>query len=177
MLPVSEGMQGGVVEIVARPNRSLDLRRLCLALVALAVAVFAVAGFSYVHGNLWAPLFALLDVVVVGACLVLVWMRGGDLDRIRLDPEALVVEYRRGARSHCWRYPSAWVRVWLEPGGSAHALPRVCIGSHGRCTVVGDFLVEEERMRLLRLLRQRLQDVRGARAPAAMESQARGQMA
>ena len=98
-VPVSEQELGGAVEIVARPNRSADPATLIAVFAVLSVTVLLVSLISYMQGNVLAPLFALLDVLLVGVSLALVWRRGADHDRIRLAAdEVAIVLGRPGAR-------------------------------------------------------------------------------
>lgn len=155
--PISESAVHGVIEIVARPHRSASIPLLALIFSALSIAVIAVASFSFWQGNVFAPVFAVLDLLLVGSCLWWVWRRGDDFDRVSIDRTALTVErYRRG-RTWQARYATPWARLWAQPQAQRVAL---LVGSHGKATEIGDFLADDERERLERLMRQRLSDMR-----------------
>jgi uncharacterized membrane protein len=174
--PVSESRLNGAVEIVARPNRSAGPATLLGVFVALSVSVFTVSLISFVFGNVLAPVFALLDVLLVGYCLRLVWRRGADFDRIRLGADEVAIESRRGAAARSVVYKTGWARVWSEPGGRDD-LATVYVGSHGRRTEVGSFLAGAERARLESLIKIRLGQARPWSGHDAIENAARGHTA
>lgn len=166
-MPVSEASSGGVVEILARPNRSATSASLIWVFCILSVAVLAVALFSFVLGNVLAPLFAVLDLTLVGGCLYWVWRRGDDYDRIRLGKDEVAIESKRGQTAHSVVYQTGWARVWSE-----HDLRRriacVFVGSHGQRTEVGSFLIDAQRAELEALIKKRLGQ---ARAFPGLDSQ------
>lgn len=96
--PLSEKQLNGVVEIIARPNRSASPATMLGVFAALAFSVLMVSLFSYLQGNVWAPLFALADLALVAVCFRWVWRRGEDYDCIRMDSEQIAIESRRGPR-------------------------------------------------------------------------------
>jgi uncharacterized membrane protein len=155
--PISELAADGVVEIIARPHRSASISTLALVFSALVVSVAAVSAFSFIQGNVYAPLFAAFDLALVGGCFWFVWRRGDDFDRVRLDTAALRVERNRRGKSVIEEYATPWARLWAEPKLQRSAL---FVGSHGRRTEIGDFLADAERERLAVLMRQRLSALR-----------------
>lgn len=174
--PVSESRLNGAVEIVARPNRSAGPATLVGVYAALSVSVFAVSLISFVFGNVLAPVFALLDVLLVGYCLRVVWRRGADFDRIRLGSDEVAIESRRGAAARSVVYPTGWARVWSERDGRDGAAS-VYVGSHGRRTEVGSFLAGAERARLESLIKFRLGQARVCPGHDGIENAARGHTA
>lgn len=175
-VPVSENRLNGTVEIIARPNQSADPATLVLVFAALSVAVLAVSLLSFVQGNVLAPVFALLDVLLVGYCLRLVWRRGADFDRIRLGADEVAIECRRGSTASSAVYQTGWARVWSERAGGRDAAC-VYVGSHGRRTEVGSFLVAAERARLEALIKIRLGQARACPGLDGIENVARGHTA
>ncbi|MDQ6646675.1 MAG: DUF2244 domain-containing protein [Pseudomonadota bacterium] len=131
------------VTIWLRPNRTLsrrDLSRLIMALVALALTT---AGLGAWQGNVFAPLFALVESVAVAVALSAAWRAGDRSERITLDPQSLEVRSLPGQRSTCFQ--AYWVRVLLEPGNRGR---RLLLSSHGRELEIGAFLAESERVAL-----------------------------
>ena len=175
-VPVSESRLNGTVEIVARPNRSADPATLLLVFALLSVWVFAVSLLSFVQGNVLAPVFALLDVLLVGFCFRLVWRRGADFDRIRLGADEVAIECRRGSAASSVVYQTGWARVWSERDGSRDTAC-VYVGSHGRRTEVGSFLIAAERARLESLIKIRLGQARACPGHDGIENVARGHTA
>lgn len=175
-VPVSEQELGGAVEIVARPNRSADPATLVAVFAGLSVAVLLVSLIGYMQGNVLAPLFALLDVLLVGVSLVLVWRRGADHDRIRLAADEVAIEHQRGQTVRRAVYQTGWVRVWAEHD-ERRGRHCVYLGSHGRRTEVGSFLIDAERARLESLIKMRLGQARLVPGLGTIENAARGHTA
>ncbi|HET7268416.1 MAG TPA: DUF2244 domain-containing protein [Oleiagrimonas sp.] len=134
-----------------RPNRTLSHRALKRLAWGLAVAVLATGLIGAHQGNVFAPVFALIEAAAVAWALGIAWRAGGHGERITVDRRSLEVEVLPGHR--CTRFQSAWVRVLLAPGGHRR---RLLLASHGRELEIGAFLADEERAELWRRLRQLL---------------------
>lgn len=140
------------VTVWLRPNRALSKRHLRRLVLALAAAALGTAWLGSFQGNVYAPLFALIEVPAVAFALGLAWRAGDRGERITLDADALEVCAFPGGRAGT-RFPSYWVRVQLRPG---HGRQRLLLASHGRELEVGAFLADAEREELLRRLRSLL---------------------
>ncbi len=131
-----------------KPNRALsrrDLRRVIGVLVALALTT---AGLGAWQGNVFAPLFALVESFAVAFALGVAWRAGDRSERITLDESSLEVQSLPGRRSA--RFQTYWVRVQLHSGkGRA----RLLLTSHGQELEIGAFLADEERAELSRKLK------------------------
>jgi len=138
-----------------KPNRALsrrDLRRLIGVLAALALTT---AGVGAWQGNVFAPLFALVESSAVAFALGVAWRAGDRSERITLDESSLEVQSLPGRRRA--RFPTYWVRVqWREGNGRG----RLLLTSHGRELEIGAFLTDEERAELSRKLKVLLEDIR-----------------
>ncbi len=109
-------------------------------------------------GNVYAPVFAVVESVVVVLALVMVWRGGNRFERIRLDAD--VLEVQRYPGHGCTRFQSGWVRVRLqESDGRQHLM----LASHGRDLEIGAFLADPEREAVRRKLNAALVDVRAPR--------------
>ena len=134
------------------PNRALSqrgLRRLIMVLVALVLATAALGAWQ---GNVFAPLFALVESAAMAVALSVAWRAGARGERITLDEASLEVCSLPG-RGHA-RFQSCWVRVLLEAGDG-----RLLLSSHGCEIEVGAFLAESERVALSKKLKVLLVDV------------------
>lgn len=141
-----------------KPNRSLsqrDLRRLIMILVALALAT---AGLGAWQGNVFAPLFALVESFAVAIALSVAWRAGDRCERITIDTSSLEVRSAPGGR--CTRFQVYWVRVLLEQG-QGQGRGRLLLSSHGRELEIGAFLADQERVELSKKLMVLLADVHG----------------
>ena len=139
-----------------KPNRALSRRGLRRLIVALAALALTTAGLGAWQGNVFAPLFALLESVAVALALGAAWRAGGRGERITLDQRSLVVRSVPGQRR--MRFQPYWVRVLLAPG---HGRQRLLLRSHGLELEIGAFLGEEERTELSRKLKVLLADING----------------
>lgn len=151
--------------LLLKPNRPMAPARLLAIYAALACCSFAVALCSWQQGNVFAPLFALVENVVLGICLALVWRRAGRCEVIAVAPDSVAV---RGLPELAERFRGhpQFVRVTLAPDAEGRGDMRVWLGSHGRRVEVGAFLNEAERRSLAGQLTQVL-DAAAARAGAA----------
>ena len=130
-----------------KPNRSLsrrDLRRLIMVLAALALTT---AGVGAWQGNVFAPLFALVESSAVAFALGVAWRAGDRSERITLDESSLEVQFLPGRRSA--RFQPYWVKVQLQAG---RGRGRLLLTSHGRELEIGAFLTDEERTALSKKL-------------------------
>ena len=131
-----------------KPNRTLSRRGLRRLIVVLAVLALTTAGLGAWQGNVFAPLFALVESVAVACALSVAWQAGDRSERITFDASSLEVQLLPSRR--CTQFQSYWVRVLLKPGNGRH---RLLLSSHGRETEIGAFLGELERVELSRKLR------------------------
>jgi uncharacterized membrane protein len=126
---------------VLRPRRALSAGQFAGLVVGLSLATFAVAGYAYSQGNVFAPVFALLDAAFIAVVMRWVWRQGERFEEIALDERRL--EVRRSAQpGPAFQAHPYWVRLQVEGGEGRE---RVLLGSHGRQVEVGSFLSIEER--------------------------------
>lgn len=151
--------EAGVTMFWLRPNRALNRRGMWVLGSGLVAAAMLMALLGAHAGNVFAPLFALLESAIVAVALLVSWRRGGRSERIRLDAEVLEVQTHPG--HHCTRFQSGWVRVWLQQGsGRQHLL----LASHGRQLEIGAFLVDSEREALREKLNTVLRGLKASRS-------------
>lgn len=136
-----------------RPNRTLSRRGLRHLILVLAALVLITAGLGAWQGDVFAPLFALIEASAVAIALSVAWRAGDRSERITLDTTSLEVQTLPGRR--CTRFQPYWVRVLLESGEGRY---RLLLSSHGRKLEIGVFLTDEERAELCRKLKVLLAD-------------------
>jgi hypothetical protein len=75
-----------------KPNRALSRRGLRRLIVVLAVLALTTAGLGAWQGNVFAPLFALVESAAVACALSVAWRAGDRSERITLDASSLEVQ-------------------------------------------------------------------------------------
>lgn len=148
---------GAGLRLCLKPNRALSGRGVVVAFAVIGMSCLSVALWSATQGNVFAPFFAVLVVVLVGAALRLAWRSGECAEWIELSGDALTVRREaRGCSVEAARFHPYWVRLGPAPQGH----PRVILSSHGRSLEVGAFLGEREREALAATLRSALGHLR-----------------
>lgn len=120
--------------------------------VLCAVCLLIAAGFAWV-GATPVLAFAGLELLLVGAALLVYARHALDGERITLVDDALRVERSRGSRVQRSEFDAAWVRV--EPPAGEQALIRVSCA--GRSILVGSHLQPALRAALARDIQSALQ--------------------
>lgn len=151
-LPVAA--ETGQVTLVLAPNRALtrdQMRRLTWELCIAAMVVAALAAWS---GDVFAPLFALIEMPVLAVALWLVWRSGDRRERITLDMDHVCIEQVPSKGRAASLFPVAWTRVRVLERGDGHR--HVMLAARGHEQEVGTCLGDDERMQLSRWLKSLL---------------------
>ena len=127
--------------IEVRPNQSLNhaaflrVRNVFIGFSAL------VAGYSFIQGNLFAPFFALVNIIILMLLFEQVW-KGQDYEE-RLDwvNGKILVECRNGKRKRSAEFDPLWVRFEADPEAKCSGV----LISHGIQFRLGGFLNPEQR--------------------------------
>ncbi len=151
--PVADDVQG--VTMWLKPNRSLSRRGMRRLIAGLAVLALTTAGLGAWQGNVFAPLFAVFESVIVALALRAAWRAGDRGERITLDASSVEVQCLPGLQST--HFQSYWVRVLLERGDRHD---RLLLSSHGRKFEIGAFLADQERVELCGKLKALLDSFR-----------------
>lgn len=133
--------------MVLQPNRALSHRSLRRLAWGLAAVTLATALIGAQQGNVFAPLFALVEAAAVAWGLGIAWHAGNRGERITVGSDSLEVETWPDRR--LTRFQSGWVRILLARAGNRD---RLLLASHGRELEIGAFLADEERAELRRKL-------------------------
>ncbi len=134
--------------LVLRPRCAMTKNQFFGVFVVITLSTWAVALLSYLIGNVFAPLFALLDCVFVAAVLRWVWLKSNCFEMIELDAEHCRVS-RSGREELAFDAHPYWVRMQLEKAQQASPeILRVVLASKGKSCEVGSFLAPDERIDL-----------------------------
>jgi uncharacterized membrane protein len=138
-------VSGSQAQLLLRPRRALTVGQFRALFAILAGATWAVTIYSFfAMGNVFAPLFAVLDTVFVAVSLRCVWRDGERFERIALDERVLEV-HRSADSAPAFRAHPYWVRLSVR---QETGTPQVWLGSQGKQVEVGAFLSEAERLDL-----------------------------
>ncbi|MFM7532287.1 MAG: DUF2244 domain-containing protein [Rubrivivax sp.] len=152
----ASGPDGPGVQWVLRRNCSVTPRQLggfYLSLCALSGLI--AAGFAW-HGAVVVVAFAGIELLAVGAALLVYARHARDGDTLVLSGQWLAVEQACGPRTALTRFRTPWVSV--EPSAGEGSL--VEIRGEGQRVCVGRFVRPEGRAALAREIRQALRDAR-----------------
>jgi uncharacterized membrane protein len=129
----------------ARPNGSADERLLHRFMVLLLLASVLICGFSFSQGNVLAPMFGVINIVVVGKIMRYVIGFNDALDRIEFDGRMVrVIRKARGREAVC-EFDPMWVRLTEHSGGNGEV--RIFLASHGSVVELARFLSTEQKVR------------------------------
>ena len=146
---------------VLKRNCSITPGQLFGAYLALCALSLAIAlGFTW-HGASPVLAFAGIELLLVGAALLVYARHAADQERITLADGALRVEHRRGAITEHVEFRAAWVRV--EPRRGEGSL--VELSGDGRQSFVGRYLRADLRTPLAHELRAALRQGRALEPP------------
>jgi uncharacterized membrane protein len=157
---------GDAVSMVILPHRSLSRAGLWLFMAAQSVATAGFALLAAWGGNVFAPVFALVELALVGYCLSRVWRSSASGQIVVVSPARLEIVSMDGGGAPV-RFHPYWARVALVPGAWRNAPTRLLVRSHGREAEIGAFLNDEERSDLARRLTTLLAQMGDGRADAA----------
>jgi len=146
---------GDVVSLVLLPHRSLTRVGLAAFLIGQSIVAGGYALLAAWRGNIFAPLFAVLELGFVGCCMARVWKVSAAGQIITLTPTQLDVAATSGPQTA--QFHPYWAHVRLETGRWRGWPSRLLVGSHGREVEIGAFLNEDERQALAQRLTELLQ--------------------
>ncbi len=134
------------MRLVLRPPRALSGRQMGALFALMSGAMWIVALLSAIQGNVFAPVFALLDSMLVAASLHWLWRLGERREQIDVDQGAVSVRRQTcsmaTAGALVFEAHPYWVRLSV---GEAGREPHVMLDSQGMRVEVGGFLAPDER--------------------------------
>lgn len=137
----------GGLSVVASPNRSASVAQLRQFLLGFGAVCGVVCALGYVQGNLLAPVFGVLDVLLVAWALWWTWRSADRSDSVIWDGAEVRVEMRRGQQVSRLGFHPYWVKLERRSAERRGDPDRVLLGSHGRFVELGRFLGAERRQR------------------------------
>ena len=156
------GVGDGSVQWLLKRNCSLAPGQLLAFYLSLCVISLAVAVAFWTQGAVLVMPFAGLEMLSVGAALLLYARHAADSELIRLRPGRLTVRRISGPRVEQVEFAPAWVRVEPETGDRS----LIELSGQGRRISVGRFVRPELRRQLADELRWALRRWQGRPQPA-----------
>lgn len=147
-----DGIDGWKIEWLLKRNCSLAPGQMLGLFVALCLISMTIAIFFWLQGVRMVMSFAWVELIGVGAAMLLYARHAADRECIALLHETLTVEHSCGSRIDRVEFQAAWVRV--EPRSGDNSL--VELTGQGRRIFVGRFIRPELRRRLADELRTAL---------------------
>lgn len=161
----ASGERGPSVQWLLKRNCSMAPRQVLAVYLSLCTFSLVIAGFFWFQGATLVLPFAWLELMAVGAALLVYARHAADSECIRLHAGSLTVALASGGRVEQVEFAPAWVRV--EPAHGDRSL--IELSGQGRRITVGRFVRPELRRQLADELRWAMR--RGASgagaAPAA----------
>lgn len=144
----------GQVTLLLAPNRALSRDQFRRLLWELGIAALLVAALAAWGGDVFAPLFTLIEIPVLVIAFWAVWRSGDRRERITLDTDQVRIEQLPSGGRAASTFPVAWTRVQMRDRGDGHR--HVVLSAQGREQEVGTCLGDDERMQLSQWLRTSL---------------------
>lgn len=139
--------------ITTRGNFSLDAGGLVNLLVALALVSLCLAGLLALQGYWPILLIALIQLVLVAWILVRAWEQTWVTEVIEINADSIRVTHQRHKRTRHYELETAWAVIELKQPEIAWYGPKVQLRSRSQAVELGSFLTNEEKHRLVPLLR------------------------
>lgn len=156
MIATEADNTGRRMSLTLSPNRALGAGGFRLVFVLLAVVAMAVAVFSAFQGNVFAPLFATIDLLIVAVAFRAIWRSGDRSERIELHGNTLSVHWDvHGHSREVARFHPYWVRL-TTPDDIPGERCRLVLRSHGKAFEIGRWLGAQERIEAAKLLQAAL---------------------
>lgn len=154
---------GGVrrIEWLLKRNCSITPRQLFAVYLSLCVVSLVIAGGFASMGASPVLAFAGVELLLVGAALLVYARHATDHERITLAGAALLVEHQHGGETARREFRAAWVRV--EPLSSDRSL--IEVAGDGHTARIGRYLRPELRPSLAQELRAALRTERALAVP------------
>ena len=146
------GSGDGSVQWLLRRNCSMTPAQLIAFYLSLSAWSLAIAGAFWWRGATLVMPFAGIEILAVGAALLVYARHAGDRERVILTPGRLSVECTVGRRTSQVDFVPAWVRV--EPAHGDRSL--IELSGEGKRIAIGRFVRPELRRALADELRSAL---------------------
>ncbi|PHS72399.1 MAG: hypothetical protein COB22_05170 [Cycloclasticus sp.] len=144
----------GMRYIVLRPNSSLSTRQALIFFAGISMVFLLIACIFLCMGLRMILPFSGLELAVLAYCLILALKKGKVQEVITISEKPVLVQRGLEEVEKQEELQMGWVQVNLEKPTHRGYPSSLIIRSHGRRIEVGHFLVESERKKLAKQLKQ-----------------------
>lgn len=163
----ASGADENTVQWLLKRNCSTTPHQMMGFYASLCAVSLVIGVFFWAQGATLVMPFAWLEIVAVGAALLVYSRHATDSERIRLQPGRLTVEHVSGRHVERVEFSPAWVRVEPEHGDRS----LIELSGQGQCIAVGRFVRPELRRQLANELRWALRRWQWAQAVARPDTE------
>ena len=159
------GREAPVLQWVLRRNCSITPRQLVGVYLSLCAVSLLIGGAFWWHGATYVLAFAGIELILVGAALVVYARHAADRETVTLAERDVEVERHFGRQVERAAFRAEWVCV--EPAQAQGSL--VELAGQGRRMLIGRFLRPEHRAALAQELRRALRRAQAGLPPQESE--------
>jgi uncharacterized membrane protein len=150
-------------KIIARHNNSLTPNAAVKLLAALAIIVLIV-GVGFAHMGAWLVLpFAGLEILAFAYAFFYIYLHSADFESITIENDSVVIEKRNYKEVTTTVFQKHWAQINLREVASVGGVigkSGLFIRSHGKEVEFGrNFMNDEQRVKLARVLKQKLKNI------------------
>lgn len=151
MITLNLNNDGYTGDILIEPNRPIkwsdNVRFIkVFALISLIIAMF----FLY-HGFLLVLPFSGLEIILLTACLYLVYKHYSTCQVIHFTKDSVILESGDATDHDRIEYQRYWSKFYID-GEGYYNIPRLSISSMGKTTEIGNFLNYDDKARLIHII-------------------------
>jgi uncharacterized membrane protein len=126
-------------------NRSISYGALKQLLFCFAALCILVSTFSFLQGNVLAPIFMCVDFGIVALALSAIVRSAHARDTLSIDAQQVILRIERGAKEQIYRFHLGWIRINLARDDNQ---TRIWLSASGQSAQFGSFLNMEQRASL-----------------------------
>ena len=138
--------------ILIEPNRPINWRDNMRFIKWFALVSFIIALIAMYQGFFLVMPFSGLEVIIVSACLYLVYKHYTTCQVIYFTADSVIIESGKHCADSRVEYQRHWSKFLIDNNDN-NTIPRLCISSKGKQTEIGAFLNCQDKQILIDLIR------------------------
>ncbi|MDH5472814.1 MAG: DUF2244 domain-containing protein [Gammaproteobacteria bacterium] len=153
MVTVSINDNGYNGHILLEPNLSLSWKTNTRIFYIICIITFAIAIHFYRLGGWLVLPFSGLELLLISIAVYLFFKRNNHCEVITFTDDKVVIERGKASPEKSWEYPRHWSKIYIHEHG-LYDIPKVSIKSHGKEMEMGSFLGYDEKLLLIKILKE-----------------------